>query len=87
MLQILLPRPARGTPGPVATEAIMKLLVLFTAVALIVGGIYHTEVSQYFADLTAGASNSGGGTSTVNSIQGMGNSQNALIGGVNNSLN
>ena len=64
----------------------MKLLMLFTVAALIVGGIYHTEVSQYFADLTVGPSESGGGTSVVDSIQGMGNSQNALMGQVGSAL-
>ncbi len=62
----------------------MKQFVLFAVAALIVGGIYHTEVSQYFADLTVGPS--GGGTSVVDSIQGMGNSQNALMGKVGSAL-
>lgn len=61
----------------------MKLLVLFTVAALTVGGIYHTEVSQYFADLTEGSFNSGG---AVGSMQGMGNSSNDLMGGVGNAL-
>jgi len=56
----------------------MKLLVLFTVAALIVGGIYHTEVSRYIAGLAGGASSSG--TSIAGSIQQMGNSQNALMG-------
>ncbi len=64
----------------------MKLFVLFAVAALIVGGINHTEVSQYFADLTVGLSESGGGTSVVDSIQSMGNSQNALIGRVGSAL-
>ncbi len=64
----------------------MKLFVLFAVAALIVGGIYHTEVSQYFADRTVGPSESGGGTSVVDSIQGMGNSQNALMGQVGSAL-
>ena len=64
----------------------MKLFVLFAVAALIVGGIYHTEVSQYFADLTVGPSESGGGTSVVDSIQGMGNSQNTLMGKVGRAL-
>ena len=41
---------------PTATEATMKLLMLFTVAALIVGGIYRTEVSQYFADISNGLS-------------------------------
>ncbi len=64
----------------------MKLFVLFAVAALIIGGINHTEVSQYFADLTVEPSESGGGTSVVDSIQGMGNSQNALMGQVGSAL-
>ncbi len=64
----------------------MKLFVLFAVAALIVGGIYHTEVSQYFADRTVGPSESAAGTSVVDSIQGMGNSQNALMGQVGSAL-
>jgi hypothetical protein len=65
----------------------MKLLVLFAVAALIVGGIYHTEVSRYFADLAGGSSKSGGATAVVDSIQGMGNSSNALMGQVGSALN
>ncbi len=64
----------------------MKLFVLFVVGALIVGGIYHTEVSQYVADLTVGPSEYGGGTSVVNSIQSTGRSQNALMGRVGSAL-
>ena len=64
----------------------MKLLALCAVAALIAGGVYHKEVLKYFADHTATASQSGGTTSVVNSIQGMGNSSNALMGGVNNAL-
>ncbi len=67
-------------------EDTMKLFMFFVVAALIVGGINHTEVSQYFADLTEGYSNSGGATSVVDSIQGVGNSRNALLGGVANAL-
>jgi hypothetical protein len=63
----------------------MKLFVLFAVAAVIVGGVYHKEVSQYFAD-HAGSSQSGSATSVVNSMQRMGNSSNALLGGVNNAL-
>ena len=80
----------RGLAGtirdPTATEATMKLFMLFTVAALIVGGIYRTEVSQYFADLSIERSKSGGGTSVVNSIQGVGNAQNALLGQVGSAL-
>jgi hypothetical protein len=64
----------------------MKFFVLFAVAALIIGGINHTEVSRYFADFTVGPSESGGGTSVVDSIQGMGNSQNALMGQVGSAL-
>ena len=64
----------------------MKLFVLFAVAALIVGGIYHTEVSQYFADRAARPSGSRGGTTVVDSIQGMGNSQKTLMGKVGRAL-
>ena len=64
----------------------MKYFLLFAVAALIVGGIYHTEVSQSFADLTVRPSEYGGGTSVVNSIQGTGNAQNALMGQVGSAL-
>ncbi len=64
----------------------MKTFVLLAVAALIVGGIYHTEVSQSFADFTVGPSESGGATSVVDSIRGVGNSGNALLGGVGNAL-
>lgn len=64
----------------------MKLFVLFAVAALVVGGIYHTEVSQYFADRAEGPSQSGGTMSPVGAIQGMGNSSNALMGKVGNAL-
>jgi len=62
----------------------MKLFLMFAA-ALIVGGIYHAEVSAYFADLTDGSSN-GGGSSVVGSMRDMGDAGNNLMGGVGNSL-
>ncbi len=65
----------------------MKTLMLLAVATLIVGGIYHKEVSRYFADLNTGPTRSGSGTSVVNSIQGVGNSGNALMGGVGNELN
>lgn len=66
----------------------MKLLALIAVAAVVVGGIYHAEISQYFAHLADASSNGGGGgSSVVNSIQNMGNSENALLGGVDNALN
>lgn len=70
--------------GPAATEATMKLLALLVVGALVVGGIYHTEVSRYIAGLSGSASSSG--TSVAGSIQQMGNSQNALLGQVGSAL-
>jgi len=64
----------------------MKLFMFFVVAALIIGVINRTEVSQYFADLTEGYSNSAGATSVVDSIQGVGNSSSALFGGVANTL-
>lgn len=64
----------------------MKFFVLLAVAALIVGGIYRTEVSQYVADLAVEPSEYGGGTSVVNSIQGTGRSQNALMGRVGGAL-
>ena len=63
----------------------MKLFVLFTVAALIVGGVYHTEVSRYFANLTKGSS-SAGATSVVDSFKGTSNSGNNLMDGVGNAL-
>ena len=64
----------------------MKLFMLFAVAALIVGGVYRTEVSQYFADRAARPSGSRGGTTVVDSIQGMGNAQNALMDQVGSAL-
>jgi hypothetical protein len=65
----------------------MKLFVLFAVAALIVGSIYHREVSRFVADITAGSSQSGGGTSVAHSIQGMGKSSNDLMSGIGGALN
>jgi hypothetical protein len=65
----------------------MKFMMFLVVAALIAGGIYHKEVSKYVADLNFGSSRSSGATTVVDSIQGMGNSSNALMGGVNNALN
>ena len=71
----------------------MKTFVILLVVGVIVGAIYHTEVSQYFADLNFGSSSSGGGSSgygggpsVVSSMRSMGNSERALMGGVGNAL-
>ena len=64
----------------------MKLFVLSVVAALVVGTVYHAEISDYVAGLADGFSGSGGGTSVVDSIRDMGNSEKALIGGVGNVL-
>ena len=64
----------------------MKTFMFLAVAALIVGGIYHTEVSRYVAGLDVGSSRSSGSTSVVKSIQRTGNSGNALMGGVGNAL-
>ncbi len=65
----------------------MKIFVFFAAAALIVGGIYHKQVSQYVAGLNAGSSRSGGAASVVGSFVGMGNSNTAVMNGVDNKVN
>jgi hypothetical protein len=65
----------------------MKLFAFFAAAALIAGGIYHKQVSQYFAGLNAGTSQSGGAASVVGSFVGMSNSNTAVMSGVDNKVN
>ncbi|MDX1417292.1 MAG: hypothetical protein R3293_24005 [Candidatus Promineifilaceae bacterium] len=65
----------------------MKLLMLIALTGVVVGGIYHTEVSRYFSNLAEESSYSGGVTSsTMGSMQGMGKSSRNLIGGVGGAL-
>ena len=64
----------------------MKTFALLVVAALIIGCIYHIEVSRYVAHLTEGSSNSGGATSVMGSIRHMGNSGNSLMRGVGNAL-
>jgi hypothetical protein len=65
----------------------MKLFAFFAVAALIVGGIYHKQVSQYFAGLNAGSSRSGSAASVVGTFVGVGNSNTALMNGVDNRVN
>lgn len=71
----------------------MKLAMLLTVVAMVLGGIYHTEIQDYFAQLrdnsasSGGAGGGGGSTSYISSMRDMGNSGNALMTGVGGSLN
>lgn len=68
----------------------MKLFVFLALAAIIFGGIYHNEVSEYFADISSSSSSgsygSSGGGSVLGSIRNMGNASSNLLGGVNNSL-
>ena len=70
----------------------MKTFLLLLVAAVIVGAIYHTEVTRYVADLNIGSSSSGGsyssssGPSVVSSMRAMGNSGSALMGGVGNAI-
>jgi len=63
----------------------MKFLMFCAVAALIFGGIYHTEVAEYFAELNNGSSGSGGG-SFVGAMRDMGSSGNDLMGGVGGAL-
>jgi hypothetical protein len=64
----------------------MKFFMLLAAVALIVGAIYHTEVSRYVSQLADGSSRSGSGRTVVHSIQRTGKSTGALMNRVGNAL-
>jgi hypothetical protein len=64
----------------------MKFLMLLAVAALIVGGVYHTEVSRYVASLGKGSSHSASTSSVVNSFSRTGNSSNNLMNGVGNAL-
>lgn len=72
---------------PLGREATMKFFMFLAIAAVIVGGVYHTEISDYFADLSSGSASYGGGSSVVGSMRSMGNSSSALIGGAGNALN
>ena len=65
----------------------MKPFLFVAIAALVAGGIYHTEVSEYVADLTDGSSSSGSVTSVADSMRDMGSSGNNLMRGIGNTLN
>ena len=65
----------------------MKPFLFVAIAALVVGGIYHTEVSEYVADLTDGSSSTGSGTSVVDSMRDMGSSGNNMMRGIGDRLN
>lgn len=65
----------------------MRLFIFLAAIAIVAGGIYHDEVSDFVAGLKGGSSGSGGGSSFVDSMQDMGDSSRSLIGGAGNALN
>lgn len=64
----------------------MKSLLLIGIALLIVGGIYHEEVSDYVADLTSGSGGSGSVTSIADSASDMGRSGNNLMRGIGGRL-
>jgi hypothetical protein len=64
----------------------MKFFMFVLVGALVAGGIYHTEISEYFDSLGNGASGSGGGSSFAGSFSGVGNSSNGLMQGVGGGL-
>lgn len=64
----------------------MKLLMLFAVAALVLGGIYHDQVAQYFAGLSSGEVRTGGVMPAAGSLQSIGNSTNNLMGHVGDAL-
>ena len=64
----------------------MKRFMFFAAIALVVGGIYHEEVSDYVAGLSDGSSSSGSVTSVVDSMRGMGDSGNSMMNRIGDRL-
>lgn len=61
----------------------MKQFLFIAIAALVAGGVYHEEVSDYFGEFTVG---SGGGSSVVDSMRDMGSSGNNLMRGVGDRL-
>lgn len=60
----------------------MKFFMFLVGAALIVGGIYHTEVTDYFANLSNGTFSFDGGPSVLNSMQSVGEKSSAAFGKV-----
>ena len=57
----------------------MKYFMMFVLVAVIAGGVYHEEVTEFAADIADGASGSGDVTSTVGAARRMGDSNSSLM--------
>lgn len=64
----------------------MKLFMLLAVAALIAGGIYHKQVSQYVANLKADASQSNGTPTVLGSIIGTSNASTSLMNSVSNGV-
>lgn len=64
----------------------MKFFVFLAVAALLVGSIYHTEISDYVADLSYGSYSSGGGSSVLSSMQSVGDKSSAAFGKVGNAF-
>lgn len=60
----------------------MKFFVFLVVAALFVGSIYHTEITDYVADLSNGSYGSGGGPSVLSSMQSVGEKSSAAFGSV-----
>ena len=60
----------------------MKLFVFLAVAALVVGSIYHAEISDYVADLSNGSSSFGGTPSVLSSMQSVGEKSSAAFGSV-----
>lgn len=60
----------------------MKFFVFAATAALLVGSIYHTEISDYVADLTNGSYSFGNGPSVLSSMQSVGAKSSAAFGKV-----
>ena len=65
----------------------MKFFMFLAIAALVVGGIYHTELSDYFASFSNSGGSYGGGSSVLGAMQDMGNASNNLLGGASDALN
>jgi hypothetical protein len=64
----------------------MKFFMLLAAAAMIVGAVYHTEVSHFVAGIGKGSSSSRGGSSVAHSFNHMNKSSRSLMGRVGSSL-
>ncbi len=65
----------------------MKFFMLLAVAALIAGGVYHKQVSQYFSQLKTESSQSGGTPSVIGAMIGTSNTSTALMNNVSNGVN